>query len=98
MALAANTLIESHGGLAVVMETGCWPICRCLWGNHGAFIHGDHGTGCSEKLKSAVPDRMSHKSFEMTLSLAGLVVLGELHLSNRGLVALQEGQPPGLWT
>ncbi len=35
-----------------------------------------------------------HPSFEMTLSLLGLVVLGELRLSNRGLVALPEGQAP----
>jgi len=35
-----------------------------------------------------------HKSFEMTLSLLGLVVLGELRLSNRGLVELKDGQAP----
>jgi adenine deaminase len=30
----------------------------------------------------------------MTLSLLGLVVLGELRLSNRGLVELKDGQAP----
>lgn len=36
----------------------------------------------------------SHKAFEMTMSLLGLVVLGELRLSNRGLVELKNGQAP----
>jgi adenine deaminase len=31
----------------------------------------------------------------MTMSLLGLVVLGELHLSNRGLVEMMDGQAPG---
>jgi len=31
---------------------------------------------------------------EMTISLLGLIVLGELHLSNRGLVELKEGEAP----
>jgi len=35
-----------------------------------------------------------HESVEMTISLLGLVVLGELHLSNRGLVELKNGKPP----
>lgn len=35
-----------------------------------------------------------HHAFEMTLSLLGLVVPGELRLSNRGLVELKDGQPP----
>jgi hypothetical protein len=30
----------------------------------------------------------------MTLSLVPLIVLVELHVSNRGLVALKPGQPP----
>ncbi|RKX74521.1 MAG: adenine deaminase, partial [Spirochaetes bacterium] len=35
-----------------------------------------------------------HESVEMTISLLGLIVLGELHLSNRGLVELKEGEAP----
>ncbi|MCK5736254.1 MAG: hypothetical protein KAH21_07225, partial [Spirochaetaceae bacterium] len=35
-----------------------------------------------------------HESVEMTISLLGLIVLGELHLSNRGLVELKDGNPP----
>jgi len=35
-----------------------------------------------------------HDSIEMTLSLLALIVLEELHLSNRGLVELKPGQPP----
>jgi adenine deaminase len=33
-------------------------------------------------------------SFEMTMGLLGLIVLEELHLSNKGLVELKAGQPP----
>ena len=35
-----------------------------------------------------------HPSVEMTLSLVPLIVLVELHVSNRGLVALKPGHPP----
>jgi len=35
-----------------------------------------------------------HDSVEMTISLLGLIVLEELHLSNKGLVELKPGQPP----
>ncbi len=33
-------------------------------------------------------------SMEMTLSLLGLIVIEELHLSNKGLVELKPGKPP----
>ena len=35
-----------------------------------------------------------YENFEMTLSLLGLIVLEELHLSNKGLVELKAGAPP----
>ena len=35
-----------------------------------------------------------HEAFEMTLSLLSLIVIEELHLSNRGLVALKPGEKP----
>jgi adenine deaminase len=35
-----------------------------------------------------------HDSAEMTISLLGLIVLEELHLSNQGLVELKPGQQP----
>jgi adenine deaminase len=36
----------------------------------------------------------SFDSIEMTLSLLGLIVLEELHLSNKGYVELKPGQMP----
>jgi adenine deaminase len=35
-----------------------------------------------------------HAAFEMALSLLGLIVIEELHLSNRGLVSLRPGEKP----
>jgi len=35
-----------------------------------------------------------HDSAEMTISLLGLIVLEELHLSNQGYVALKPGELP----
>jgi len=35
-----------------------------------------------------------YDSIEMTISLLGLIVLEELHLSNKGYVALKPGQMP----
>jgi len=35
-----------------------------------------------------------HDAVEMTISLLGLIVLPELHLSNKGLVRLKDGEPP----
>ncbi|MCF8113220.1 MAG: amidohydrolase family protein [Desulfotignum sp.] len=95
MALAANTLIDSGGGLAVVMENRVLAHLPLPLG-------GIMGLASMETTASkiyAVEEALAmigcpHKSFEMTLSLLGLVVLGELRLSNRGLVELKQGQAP----
>lgn len=94
MLKAANTLIESKGGMVVVVgdEVTLVPlplaglmslesaqtVTKQLRAMEAAFKKG----GCD------------HPSVEMTLSLVPLIVLVELHVSNRGLVALKPGQPP----
>jgi adenine deaminase len=95
MALAANTLIESGGGLAVVMENRVLAhLPLPLGGIMGLSSMETTAQGVQEIENALVRIGCPHKSFEMTLSLLGLVVLGELRLSNRGLVALQDGQAP----
>lgn len=95
MALAANTLIESGGGLTVVMENRVLAhLPLPLGGIMGLSSVETTAQGVLAVETALAQIGCPHKSFEMTLSLLGLVVLGELRLSNRGLVALQEGQPP----
>ncbi len=50
--------------------------------------------GVTEIESAMVRIGCAHPAFEMTLSLMGLVVLGELRLSNRGLVEMKDGAPP----
>ena len=97
MALAANTLIESGGGLAVVMENRVLAhLTLPLGGIMGLESMETTAVGVQAVEKALAQIGCPHKSFEMTLSLLGLVVLGELRLSNRGLVELQDGQAPRL--
>jgi adenine deaminase len=51
------------------------------------------------RLICTIEDAFKHAgspfdSIEMTISLLGLIVLEELHLSNKGYVELKSGQPP----
>ena len=95
MALAANTLIESGGGLAVVKDGKvlahmALPFAGLMSLKPAAEAARDLAE-IEEALKQA---GCPHGSAEMTISLLGLVVLPELHLSNRGLVRLKDGRPP----
>ncbi len=95
MALAANTVIASNGGIAVVQGnrvTGhiALPLAG-LMGLDSIEQTAEQLTLVEAALKQA---GCVHPSMEMTLSLLGLVVLGELHISNQGLVELRENAPP----
>lgn len=95
MALAANTLIESGGGLAVVAQNRVLAhLPLPLGGIMGLSSVAAAAQGINAVERALTQIGCPHQSFEMTLSLVGLVVLGELRLSNRGLVALLEGQAP----
>lgn len=95
MALAANTLIESGGGLAVVAQNRVLAhLPLPLGGIMGLSSMAAAAEGINAVERALAQIGCPHQSFEMTLSLVGLVVLGELRLSNRGLVALLEGQAP----
>ncbi len=95
MTLAANTLIESGGGLAVVMENRVLAHLPLPLGGIMGLSSMETAADGVQAIENALAQiGCPHKSFEMTLSLLGLVVLGELRLSNRGLVELLEGQAP----
>jgi adenine deaminase len=95
MALAANTLIKSGGGLAVVKDKRVLAhLPLPLGGIMGLYSMKAAAEGIENIEKALAQIGCPHRSFEMTLSLLGLVVLGELRLSNRGLVSLLEGQAP----
>ncbi|WDP88899.1 MAG: adenine deaminase [Desulfobacter sp.] len=95
MALAANTLIASKGGLAVVESGRVLAHLPLPLGGLMSLETVETAAASVKRVERAMADiGCSHPSFEMTLSLLGLVVLGELRLSNRGLVQMKDGKPP----
>ncbi len=95
MALAANTLRETGGGLAVVADGKVQAVMPLPFA--GLMSLKSVGEAAEElrEIENAIRNAgCQHDSVEMTISLLGLIVLGELHLSNRGLVQLKEGNPP----
>jgi adenine deaminase len=96
MALAANTLIESKGGLVVVQDKRVLSLLPLPLGGLMSLSAVDiTAAGVSSIEKALQEIGCPHEAFEMTMSLMGLVVLGELRLSNRGLVEMMDGQAPG---
>ena len=95
MAVAANSLIECGGGIAVVKEGQV--IAKIELPFAGLMSTKSIETAAAEltDVQKAVHQLgCSHSSVEMTISLLGLIVLPELHISNRGLVELKDGNPP----
>lgn len=94
MVKAANALIQSKGGMVVVVgdEVTLVPMPLAgLMSLDSAQAVTDQLHAMEEAFRAGGSD---HPSVEMTLSLLPLIVLVELHISNRGLVALKPGQPP----
>ncbi len=95
MALAANTLIETGGGICIVVDGSVETVMPLplagIMSLEPVAVAAQQVAEVEQALKKA---GCPHEAFEMTLSLLGLIVLEELHLSNRGLVALKPGQPP----
>ncbi len=95
MALAANELIRVGGGLCIVVDGKVEAVMPMPLG----------GLMCLEPVEKAAEQLKgieaglkkagaTHDSVEMTITLLGLIVLEELHLSNQGLVELKPGQLP----
>jgi len=95
MALAANTLIESGGGLTVVENGKVLSLMNLPLAGLMSLKSVEEASVELESIEEALRIiGCPHESVEMTLSLLGLIVLGELHLSNRGLVELKDGESP----
>jgi len=95
MALAANELARVGGGHCIVVDGKVEALMPMPL---GGLMSLESVEVVSRQLK-AIENGLKkagcmHDSVEMTISLLGLIVLEELHLSNRGLVELKPGQPP----
>ncbi|MCA1795580.1 MAG: amidohydrolase family protein [Desulfobacteraceae bacterium] len=97
MSLAANTLIDSKGGIAVVDSGRVLAHLALPLGGLMGFASMETAAEKVRDIEAAMQQiGCPHPAFEMTMSLIGLVVLGELRLSNRGLVEMKDGNPPQL--
>ncbi len=95
MALAANTLIRAGGGHCVVVDGKVQALMPMPLGGLMSLESVEVVAGQLKEIEQAI--RLAgcpHDSAEMTISLLGLIVLEELHLSNQGLVALKPGELP----
>ena len=95
MAMAANAVIEMDGGMVVVVEG---EVAAKLPLPLGGLMALESAAETAQRLEQIEAGLQAagcpHGSAEMTISLLGLIVIEELHLSNQGLVALKPGQPP----
>lgn len=95
MAMAANELIQADGGIVLVVDGKVDSILPMPLGGLMALESVEKTAKMlqliEESFKKAGCD---YDAIEMTLSLLGLIVLEELHLSNKGYVELKPGQMP----
>jgi adenine deaminase len=95
MVTAANELIRTGGGIVMVVDNKVDGLIPMPLGGLMSLESVDKAA----ELICTVEDAFKHAgcpfdSFEMTVSLLGLIVLEELHLSNKGYVELKSGQMP----
>ena len=95
MTLAANELIKIRGGIVMVVDG---KVDSALPMPLGGLMSLD-SVAKTAKMLCEIEDSFkkagcAYDSIEMTLSLLGLIVLEELHLSNKGYVELKPGQMP----
>jgi len=97
MAQAANELIRVGGGLAVVQDGRVQALLPLPLAGLMALEPVPETAARLEAVERALAQAgCTLPSAEMTIALLGLIVLEELHLSNRGYVSLKPGQPPKL--
>ena len=95
MALAVNTLKQSGGGLAVVIDNRVEALMPLPFAGLMSLKSVEDASSELKNVENAIKKAgCPHDSVEMTISLLGLIVLGDLHLSNRGYVQLKDGNPP----
>jgi adenine deaminase len=95
MVMAANAVISLNGGMAVVADGELVAELSLPVGGLMALDSAAEVAKRVEEIEAGLKAAgCPHDSVEMTISLLGLIVIEELHLSNRGLVALKPGEPP----
>ncbi|NMB60394.1 MAG: adenine deaminase [Chloroflexi bacterium] len=95
MAVAGNALIDAGGGFSVVVDGKIKAVMPLPLAGLMSLEPVETAAQQVREIEEAI--KMAGcpaDSVEMTLSLLGLIVLEELHLSNKGLVELKPGQPP----
>lgn len=95
MVAAANAVLAMNGGMAVVAKG---EVVAELPLPVGGLMALDPAAVVAKRVEAIEAGLRAagcpYDSAEMTISLLGLIVIEELHLSNQGLVALKPGQPP----
>ena len=95
MALAANELIQQGGGIAIVVDGKLEAVMPLPLAGLMSLESVEVAARQVNEIEAALKKAgCPYDSFEMTLSLLGLIVIEELHLSNKGLVALKPASPP----
>ncbi|OHT06209.1 AdeC [Tritrichomonas foetus] len=95
MKVAANALIQCHGGICIVVDNkveSLMPMTLAgLMSLEGLEVAAKQIEDIERALaKAGCP----YDNFEMTLSLLGLICIPDLHISNKGLVRLVGDKPP----
>jgi adenine deaminase len=95
MVLAANELIRVGGGHCVVVDGKVEALMPMPLGGLMSLESVEVVAGQLKQIEAGIRKAgCPYDSAEMTISLLGLIVLEELHLSNQGLVALKPGELP----
>ena len=94
MAAAANAVIEADGGIAIAIDNKLAAIIPLPLAGLMSLESAEVAAAQLEKVEKALKEAgCPYDNYEMTLSLLGLIVLEELHLTNKGLVQLKDGKP-----
>ncbi len=95
MAIAANSLKQCGGGIVVVKNQQIVARIELPFAGLMSIKSIEEAAKELTGIQEAIHQLgCQHSSVEMTISLLGLIVLPELHISNKGLVELKGGNPP----
>lgn len=95
MVAAANAVIDAKGGICVVANGKVEALMPMPLAGLMSLEKLDVAAKQIDDVEVALKKAgCPHESFEMTLSLLGLICLPQLHISNRGLIRLTDGEAP----
>lgn len=94
MTLAANAVIEANGGIAIVADGKVEAVLPLPLAGLMSLESIEETAPKLNAIEAALKKAGAEsESIEMTMSLIGLIVIPELHLSNHGLVELKGSNP-----